>query len=90
MSLATFILLLRDSTCFGHQYAYLQEYGTILLNCHIGCFVLGLQCVGVWVQIGWGGIGTQTPTHSKPRTKQPIQQYSRIVLKMVILMPEAC
>jgi len=26
-----------------------------LLNCHIGCIVLGLLCVGVWVWFGWGG-----------------------------------
>ena len=69
------------------------------LNYHIGCFVLGLLCVAVRVQFGWGGIRvagksvssvlrvlrlqpaarippqtncTLTPTHSKPRTKQPM------------------
>jgi len=26
------------------------------LNYHIGCFVLGLLCVGVRVQFVWGGI----------------------------------
>ena len=28
----------------------------MLLNCHIGCYVLGLLCVGVWVRLGWSGI----------------------------------
>ena len=28
----------------------------MLLNYHIGCFFLGLLCVGVWVRIGYGGI----------------------------------
>ena len=56
MSIAIFILLLRDSTCFGHKYADLQDYATILLNYHICRFVLGLLCVGVWVKFGWGGV----------------------------------
>jgi len=56
MSLAIFLLLLRDSTCFGHKYAHLQEYANMLLNYHIGRFVLGLPCVGVWVWFGWAGI----------------------------------
>ena len=56
MSLDTFIFLLRYSTCFGPQYAHLQEFATVLLNCHIGCYVLGLLCVGVRVRVGWGGI----------------------------------
>jgi hypothetical protein len=28
----------------------------MLLNCHIGCIVLGLLCVGVRLRFGWGGI----------------------------------
>jgi len=56
MSLAIFILLLRDSTCFGHKYANLQDFATIMLNYHIGRLVLGLLCVGVRVLFGWGGI----------------------------------
>jgi len=52
MSLAIFILLLSDSTCFGHYYAHLQDFATMLLNYHIGCFILGLLCVGVWVRFG--------------------------------------
>jgi len=40
MSLAIFILLLRYSTCFGHEYAHLQELSTMMLNYHIDCFFL--------------------------------------------------
>jgi len=49
MSFVTFILLLRDSTCFGHQYAQLQEFATMLFNYHIGRLVLDLLCVGARV-----------------------------------------
>jgi len=56
MSLVIFTLLLRYSTCFRHQYVHLQEFVTMLLNCHIGCIVLGLLCVGVRVRLGYGGI----------------------------------
>ena len=41
-----FIFVLIDSTCFGHEYAHHQEFATMLLNYHIGRFVLGLLCVG--------------------------------------------
>ena len=44
------ILLLIDSTCFGHYYAQHRELATMLLNYHIGRFVLGLLCVGGWVR----------------------------------------
>ena len=56
MSLVTFILLLRDSTCFEHEYAHLQEFTTMLLNYHIGRFVFDLLCVAVRGRFGWGGI----------------------------------
>jgi len=48
----------------------------MLLNYYIGRFVLGLLCVGVCVRFGCGGIR--------------VQQGSRIILKMGILMPETC
>jgi len=58
----------------------------MLLKYHIGCFDFGLLCVGIWVLISWGGIRVvsagnpdttpadphPTPTHNKPRTKQPM------------------
>ena len=61
-------------------------------------FVLGLLCVGVRVRFGNGGIraaswSTLTPTHSKPRTESAnvvVQQHSRKLLKMGILMPQTC
>ena len=34
MPLAIYILLLIDSTCFGHYYAHNQEYATMMLNYH--------------------------------------------------------
>jgi len=84
MSLPILILLLRYSTCFGHLYLHLQEFAS-MLNYHIGCIVLGLLCVGVWVRFGWSGIRAAvsqdtTPaephpnsnTHSKPRTIRPM------------------
>jgi hypothetical protein len=45
-----FILLLGDSTRFARWYALLQEFTTMLLNYHIGRFVLDLMCVGVRVR----------------------------------------
>ena len=65
-----------------------------MLKYHIGCFVLGSLCVGVWVRIGWGGI--RLPAEAQiVQTKNEtasvvVQQYSRIILKMGILMPEKC
>ena len=35
-----FILLRMGSTCFWHYYAHHQELVTMLLNYHIGCFIL--------------------------------------------------
>jgi len=57
--------------------------------------------VGVWVQFGWGGVQvppqpnrTQTPTHTQQTKNETanvvVQQYSHILLKMGILMPETC
>ena len=39
------------STCFGHQYIHHQELATVLLNYHIGHYVLSSLCVGdlVWL-----------------------------------------
>jgi len=52
-----FISLLMYPTCFGHRYIHHQELLTILLNYHIGRFVLGSLCVGDLVWMGWSGIG---------------------------------
>ena len=75
----------------------------MLLNRHIGCIVLGLLCVGVRVRFGWGGIRdtcspdiTPTEPHPNSNTQQSknnttnvlVQQHSRKLLKMGILMPE--
>jgi hypothetical protein len=40
------------STCFGHKYIHHQELATVLLNNHIGRFVLSSLCVGDLVQLG--------------------------------------
>jgi len=52
----------------------------MLLNYHIGCIVLGLLCAGVRVRFSWGGI----------QANVVVQQHSRKLLKMDILMPETC
>jgi len=73
------------STCFGHQYIHHQELATILLNYHIGRVVLGSMCVGVSVWLGWSDIRACNNT-----TNVVIQQNSRKLLMMDILMPETC
>jgi len=77
----------------------------MLLNYHIGCFVLGLLCVGVRVRFDWGGIRTAgspdttlAELHPNSNTQQSknktanvvVQQHSRKLLKMGILMPKTC
>jgi len=77
----------------------------MLLNYHIGCIVLGLLCDEVRVRFGWGGIraaGSPDTTPAEPHpdfiTQQSknntanvvVQQHSRKLLKMDILMPETC
>ena len=59
----------------------------MLLNYHIGCIVLGLLCVGPPYLNR-----TLTPTQqSKNNTANvAVQQHSRKLLKMDILMPETC
>ena len=44
------------STCFGHEYTHHQELATILLNYHIGRFVLGSMCVGDLVRLDLSGV----------------------------------
>jgi hypothetical protein len=51
----------------------------MLLNYHIGRFVLELLCVGFRVRFGWGGIQA---------AKVVVLQHSRKLLKMSILVPE--
>jgi len=78
----------------------------MLLNYHMGCIVLGLLCAGVRVRFGWGGIRaadrhpdtTPAEPHPNSSTQQSknntahvvVQQHSRKLLKMDILMPETC
>jgi len=67
---------------------------TILLNCHIGCIVLGSMCVGVSVWLGWSGIrvaGCFSLQHGYHNmTNVVIQQNTRKLLIMDILMSETC
>ena len=77
----------------------------MLLNYHIGCIVLGLLCVAVRVRFGCGGIRaagspdtTTAEAHPESNTQQSknntanvvVQQHSRKLLKMGILMSETC
>ena len=68
----------------------------MLLNCHIGCIVLGLLCVGVWVWFGWGGsagVVSGLPAEAQLKNETAnivVQQHRRILLKMGVLIPEAC
>jgi len=73
--------------------AYHQELATILLNYHIGRVVLGSMCVGISVWLGWSGIcvaGSNTHRTKNNTTKVVIQQNSRKLLMMDILMSETC
>ena len=75
---------------------------TIFANYHIGRIVLGSMCVGVSVWLGWSGIRVAGFTRNQPhrnsnthRTKNNttnvvIQQNSRKLLVMDILMSETC
>jgi len=68
----------------------------MLLNYNIGCYVLGLLCVGVRVWFGYDT--TLAEPHPNSNTQQTknvtanvvVQQHSRKLLKMGILMPETC
>jgi len=82
----------------------------VLLNYHIGSFVLGSLCVGDLVRLGlssvrvtgWSTSATRTllkpsrtksPTHNEPKNKTTdvvIQQHSRKLLMMDILISETC
>jgi len=70
----------------------------VLLNYHIGRIVLGSMCVGVSVWLGWSGIrvaGFSLLHSNTHRTKNNttnvvIQQHSRKLLMMDILMSETC
>jgi len=69
----------------------------MLLNYHIDCIVLGLPCVGVRVRFGNPDTTLDEP-HPYSNTQQSknntvnvvVQQHSRKLLKMDILMPETC
>ena len=107
-----FISLLMCSTCFGHEYIHHQELATVLLNYHMGRFVLGSLCVGDLVRLGLSGVRVAgwsttsacntdtTPTQphqisnthrtTNKTTDAVIQQNSRKLLVMDILMSETC
>jgi len=75
------------------------QLATILLNHHIGRVVLGSMCVGVSVWLGWSVMDdAPTQPHRTSNTQQTknnmtnvvIQQNSRKILMMDILMSETC
>jgi len=61
----------------------------VLLNYHIGRFVLGSLCVGDLVRLGWSGVRV-AGCPEKETTDVVIQQHSRKLLVMDILMSKAC
>jgi len=75
------------STCFGHEYIHHLELAITLLNYHIGRTVLGSMCVGVSKPTT-----TKLNTHGTKNntTNVVIQQNSRKLLMMDILMFETC
>jgi len=100
-----FISLLMCSKCFGHSYILHQELATVLLNYHmvvlfLFCCVLEFWCGWVGVVAGWS---LQHGYHPKPATPKlqhttnqehttdvVIQQNSRRLLMMDVLMSETC
>ena len=94
------------STCFGHLYIHHQELATILLNYHIGRIILGSMCVGGqcgWVGVvsvlqAEASETSPTQPHRNSNTHRTknnttnvvIQQNSRKLLMMDILMSETC
>ena len=70
----------------------------MLLNYHIGRIVLGSMCVGVSMWLGWSGIRVANRPHRNSNTHRTknnttnvvIQQHSRKLLMIDILMPETC
>jgi len=63
-----------------------------MLNYHIGRIVLGSMCVGDLVWLGWSGIRVVSNIHRTKNntTNVVIQQNSRKLLMMDILMSETC
>jgi len=65
----------------------------MLLNYHIGRYVLDSLCVGDSVWLGWSGIriaGWSTASACNTDTNVVIQQHSHKLLMMDILMSETC
>ena len=75
-----FISLLMCSTCFG-QYIHHQALATVLLNYHIGRFVLGSLCVRDLVWLGWSGVRAagfilQHRYHSNPAAQLKVDHFA--------------
>ena len=70
---------------------HLQELATVLMNYHVGRLVLSSLCVGDFAaaDIWWCSFCTTQRTENKT-TDVVIHQHSRRLLKMDILMSEAC
>ena len=92
------------STCFGHHYAHLQENKTYVTACVVlrcFCWMCLVAVVGHCL-VGCASVGSLDTTLAKPRpncnTQQiknetanvAVQQHSRKLLNMGILMPETC
>ena len=92
-----------DSTCFGHYCADHQEFAILLLNCHIGRFVLGLLCGGGWVRLDWSSIRaasacetntTQNQPHQISNTQRTENKTTDVVIQQhsrkLLMMSETC
>ena len=62
----------------------------MLLNYHIGRFVFVSLCVGDLVQLGLSSIRLLLQRNKNKTTNVVIQQHSRKLLMMAILMSETC
>jgi len=86
MSLAILFHFLCTQYVSDINISIIQELATILLKYHIGHIVLGSMCVGVSVWLGWSGIRVA----GFNMTNVVLQQNSRKLLMMDILMSETC
>jgi hypothetical protein len=71
------------STCFGHEYIHHQELAIVLLNYHIGHFVLSSLCLGDMVRFGLSSArvaGTQTQPHNISKTQRTENKTTDVVI----------